>query len=420
MDGKGGRVVARCLIAAKMEDPAHFGHDPFDPYQVSRPLTRIGGHKKTELQQQVQTTCPNHPGVYGMLDRRGNLIYVGKSKALRSRLLCYFSAANAKEKAGRIIATTRVIQWETQPNEFAALLREQHLIRSWTPLWNVQEIPKRQRPVYLCLGRQPAPYFFLANAPPVDTIACEGPFYGAQRLGHAVDALNNYFLLRDCSNRQPMNFSDQLSLFDLDQRPGCLRMEVKTCLGPCAGGCSRGRYDQQVAAAKGFLEGKDDQPLERLRAIMEQSAGDRQYERAAKARDDLKVLTYLHRKLTYLAEIRRTYSFVYPTTGFDGRGVWYLIRQGEIFDRVIAPRCSKTYAAVRPSLRRWRDVIETGTAVENGDHLFPHTLSLIARWFRKHRQELDQTFLPSQAGRKYRRHVSPLPGKSGGREPVWT
>ncbi|QEG41364.1 UvrABC system protein C [Roseimaritima ulvae] len=382
-----------------------FGPDPFNPYPFARPVTYVGGRSKKQLRAEIQSTCPKLPGVYGMWDRKGQLIYVGKSKALRSRLLSYFSAANAEEKAGRIIAAARVIQWETQPSEFAALLREQHLIRTLTPRWNVQEIPKRQRPVYLCLGRPPAPYFFLARVPPKDSVACEGPFHGAGRMSRAVDALNKHFRLRDCSSQQTMHFSEQLSLFQLEHRPGCLRLEINTCLGPCAAGCSRGEYDRQVAAAKSFLEGLNAEILVQLQDSMQTAAERRQFELAAHARDSLQVLEYLHRKLLYLAEVRRTYSFVYSVPGYDGSGIWYLIRNGEIADRLVAPQCTKTFADARPELRRWAAELEgsdTATTGQASNGLYPHTLSLVARWFRKNKDEHQQTFLPSQAGHKYR------------------
>lgn len=386
-----------------------FGVDPFHPFANPRPLTRVGGRSKNDLHAEIRTTCPKVPGIYGMLDRRGRLIYVGKSKALRSRLLSYFSDANAEEKAGRIIAATRAIQWETQPSEFAALLREQHLIRTLTPRWNVQEIPKRQRPVYLCLGRSPAPTFFLSRLPPKNVIACEGPFHGAGRMNQAVDALNSFFKLRDCSSQQTMHFAEQLSLFQLEHRPGCLRMEIGTCLGPCAAACTKDEYDQQVMAAKSFLDGFNDEILTELQETMELAAERRQYELALHARERFKVIEFLYRRLTYLANVRQTYSFIYAVPGFDGCAIWYLIRNGEIADRMIAPKCKDTYAAAKPELKRWTMLLESpevGSSTNAVHGEYPHTLSLISRWFRKRKTDLQQTFLPSQAGRKYRSQVS--------------
>lgn len=387
---------------ALWQDQPHggFGPDPYYPLSLPRPLSRIGGRTPARLRREIHQACPRVPGVYGMLDRRGRLIYVGKSKALRSRLLSYFNPANAAEKGGRIIEATRAIQWETQPSEFAALLREQQLIRHWTPRWNVQEIPRRQRPVYLCLGRPPAEYFFLSRLPPPQTLACEGPFHGAGRMGRAVEALNNFFQLRDCSSKQTFRFAEQLSLFSLEHRPGCLRYEINTCLGPCAAGCTRGDYQRHVAVAARFLLGGDDQPLVALRQTMELASQRQQFELAARTRDDLKAVEYLHRKLRFLAEARRRFTFVYPVAGFDGCSLWYLIRAGEVADVMVAPRCPQSYAAARPHLRRW--CAETDGAQRSGEGDFPHTLSLVASWFKKNRDQLQHAFPPAAAGRRYR------------------
>ena len=147
-----------------------------------------------------------------------------------------------------MIESARAIQWETQPSEFAALIREQQLIRRFSPRWNVQGVPKRQRPIYLCLGRTPA-YFFLSATPPSNCIGVAGPFYGAARMRLAVESLNKVFRLRDCGEKQVFRFAEQLQLFDMEYRPGCLRCEIGTCLGPCAAECTRGQYETQVNAA---------------------------------------------------------------------------------------------------------------------------------------------------------------------------
>jgi excinuclease ABC subunit C len=335
-----------------------------------------------------------------MLDRNSRLIYVGKSKSLKSRLLSYFNPAVAKEKAGKIIENTHRIVWEVQHSEFSALLREQQLIRRWTPRWNVQEIPKRQRPVYLCLGRGPAACFFLSRLPPVESLGCEGPFQGAGRMGRAVEVLNKFFRLRDCKNSQPFYFSNQLSLFDDEHRPGCLRYEIGTCSGPCTGKVSLATYNQQVAAARDFLAGSSCEPLDHLQAEMARAAAGRHFERAAQTRDDLRALEYLHRKLLWLADARKRFTFIYSIHGSSGLGIWYFIRAGEIADVVPAPHSPQTYAAARNTLARWKT--EATIANDRGYGPYPHTLSLVASWFRKFPDQLERTFHPAESGRKYR------------------
>jgi excinuclease ABC subunit C len=387
-------------VLSPNHDELGFGVDPFNP-RGARPIEAVGATNKSDLKRQIIQSCPRVPGVYGMLDRTGHLIYVGKSKSLRSRLLSYFSASSEEEKGGRIIENARAIQWETQPSEFAALLREQQLIRKFSPRWNVQGVPKRQRPVYLCLGRAPAPQFFLSRTVPNDYISIQGPFFGAKRMNVAVDALNKVFLLRDCSQKQTFQFAEQLSLFDIEHRAGCLRLELETCLGPCAAACTRGEYAKHVNAAESFMDGFNDEPLTILQDRMETASADRQYELAARVHRTLKSLQYVHRKLTMLANARRKFSFVYAVPGYDGCHNWYLIHCGEISAVASTPIGRDAYHAMKPVITSWKATLES--SADRGHGPFPYTLGTVASWFRKNKAELDRTFAPSQSGRKYYR-----------------
>ncbi|QDT05922.1 UvrABC system protein C [Rubripirellula lacrimiformis] len=373
-----------------------FGPDPLSPHPT-RPIDAVGDVSTIELKRRVIQSCPRVPGVYGMLDRKGQLIYVGKSKSLRSRLLSYFAASNSKEKGGRIIEAARAIQWETQPSEFAALVREQQLIRRFTPRWNVQGVPKRQRPVYLCLGKNPAMFFTSAKPPESkrdgDMVAVEGPFFGAGRMKTAVDTLNKVFQLRDCGSKQVFRFADQLQLFDLEYRPGCLRLEVGSCLGPCAAACSRLAYDERVHAAESFLDGFNHEPLDAIELQMKTASANQQYELAARSLLMVKSLKYIDRKLKMLNQARRRYTFIYAVPGHDGCGTWYLIHCGEIADAVAAPRNASEYAQLSEKLKHWAAV--STSRLDRGHGAFPHTLSLVASWFRKNRDELDFRTFPA-------------------------
>ncbi len=376
-----------------------FGHNPLCPHPT-RPLHRVGHRTRGQLQRLVSENCPAVPGVYGMLDRSGDLIYVGKSKSLRHRVMSYFTSGNRQEKSGRIVESARAVQWESQPSEFAALLREQQLIRKFRPRWNVQGMPNRQRPVYLCLGRPPAVYFFAATTPPKDLVSCEGPFYGASRMKHAVDSLNQFFKLRDCSQKTPFYFADQLSLFEQDHRPGCLRYETGSCLGPCARACTRAAYDDQVLAAQSFLDAFNDEPITTMRESMETASANQQYELAARRLKDWTSLDYLYRKLVYLAEVRRAYSFIYPVRGFDNCDTWYLIRAGEVTESLVAPQCTKSFAVVRDRLQSWNAQLQN--SFDHGTGRYSHTLNLVASWFRKNHDELTKTFVPPASGKTYK------------------
>ncbi len=373
-----------------------FGANPFNPH-APRPTDLIGATSKKQLRLRLAQSCPRVPGVYGMLDRHGRLIYVGKSKSLRSRLGSYFAQSSADEKGGRIIENTRAIIWETQPSDFAALVREQQLIRRFSPRWNVQGVPKRQRPVYLCLGRVPA-MFFLSAEPPVDCVAVEGQFHGAGRMRRAVETLNKVFQLRDCGQKQVFHFAEQLELFSMEHRPGCLRYEVGTCSGPCAAGCTRSDYDAQVSAAESFLDGFNDEPLAIMREQFGRAMQHQQYELAGRAHQTVKSLEYVERKLKLLSSARRRFTFIYAVPGYDGCGIWYLIHSGEIADAIAAPKTKRIEPELAAKLRQW--AATTQRQLQRGHGLYPYTLQLVASWFRKHRGELDNAFPIADAAKR--------------------
>jgi excinuclease ABC subunit C len=345
------------------------------------PFTAIQGRRPARLRALVRADCPRMPGVYGMVDGQGELIYVGKAKCLRSRLLSYFRPNSREPKAGRILENTRLLAWEVGPSEFAALLRELELIRRWQPRFNVQGQPRRSRRVYVCLGRRPAPYAFLAARPPRTAFACFGPVPHAWKAREAVRRVNDWFRLRDCPQKQEMVFADQRELFPLERTPGCIRHEIGQCLAPCAAQCGRADYAGHVRAAHAFLEGNDSSPLEMLARDMNAASEALAFERAAALRDKLDVLTWLSERLAHVREAARM-SCVYPVCGHDGTELWYLIHQGRV--RAASPRAEadRGAEALRVSGFRLGSANDSPPTVEEIDSVL-----LVAAWFRKYPAE---------------------------------
>ncbi len=371
----------------RQETFVDFGEDPLFPY---RPLgmSRVDGEGTVELRGLVKQFAPRMPGVYGMLDPLGRLIYVGKSKLLRNRLLSYFLPNNEEDKAGRILESTRSIVWETQPSDFAAWMREQSLIRQLQPRFNVQGIPKRMRPVFICLGKSPAEQLFTSRYEDASCVAWVGPLQGSGRADRAVEVLNRFFQLRDCSSKTPCGFTEQLSLFDIQPRPGCIRYEIRNCLGPCIRGCSRKEYETQVDAAKAFLLGQSTDPIERLQQQMAQSAANRHFEQAAVVREDLKVVQWLSRRVAEMARAKSAYTFVYNVAGHNQKNVWYLIRRGQIEGAIAAPTSSRDALRCKKLVAQWlREDFRIGSRFTPR----PETLALVTSWFRIHKEELGNT-----------------------------
>jgi excinuclease ABC subunit C len=371
-----------------------FGPSALDPAAGLPPLHYVRARQPDGLRARVGQHCPRRPGVYGMVNLNGELIYVGKAKCLRSRLLSYFRPDSRDPKAGRILGQTRTLVWEYAPSEFAALLRELELIHRWQPRCNVQGQPARRRRCYVCLGRRPAAYAFVSRRPAAGAAACFGPVPAGRKVREAVRRLNDLFGLRDCPQKQQMVFADQQELFPEPRAAGCIRFEIGTCLGPCAAACTRSAYADRVQAARAFLEGTDMAALAGLEQEMAEAAAALAFEKAAGLRDRVEVLRWLGEQLDRLRRAREQHTFVYPVQGHADRELWYLIHQGRVLaalpapcdgatGRVVAAAVEAVYQGRRTTL--WHAAGEVDAVL------------LVAGWFRKHRAERARALTPEQA-----------------------
>jgi excinuclease ABC subunit C len=366
-----------------------FGPSSLDPLCEAPDLARVSGKCTTALRAKIREQCPRRPGVYGMVGPKGELLYVGKAKYLRSRLLSYFRSKSRDAKAGRILQHSKSIVWEYTPSEFAALLRELELIHRWRPRFNVQGQPGRRSPTYVCLGRQPAPYAFLSRQPPAGALAAFGPIPGGERAQEAVRFLNDCFRLRDCPRAQEMVFADQTELFPIARTAGCLRYEIGTCMGPCLGACERAAYMTSVRAAKAFLAGTDLVCLKTLEQAMSEASAALNFERAAALRDKWESLRWLHQRLERLRQ-----AFVYPVEGFGGKDLWYLIQGGRVVASIPAPQSmqekegtGRIIAAAFPPENRWTRTVPVSAM---------DSVLLVAAWFRRHPEEQARIFCPKE------------------------
>jgi excinuclease ABC subunit C len=378
-----------------------FGPTRFLPNRAPRLHTLPLDADRKTLRRRLRASCASAPGIYGMLDAGGQLIYVGKSKALLSRLRTYLGSGQDDEaKHKRIIARTERLVWEVWPHEFPALLRELELIVRWRPRFNVQGQPGRARYAWLCLRRSSAPGVELSPQPLPGRFTI-GPFTQLASLREAVRAVNDAFALRDCPQKTPMYFADQSHLFPIEHPAGCLRAELETCLAPCVGRCTQRQYAEQVQRVEAFLRGTDRSLLTELEATMHSAASSRSYEQAALARDRWAALSHLAERLNRLADVRRNYTFVYPLSGKRKREVWYLVRNGQVLGAVRAPTCPRTAAQAADGL-----AVLSREEIPRASQ--PDVSVLVSSWFGAHPEELDRTIdLPSAVARVHARAAAP-------------
>jgi excinuclease ABC subunit C len=201
-----------------------------------------------------------------------------------------------------------------------------------------------------------------------------------------VRRLNERFGLRDCPQSQEMAFADQTELFPILRAAGCIRHEIGTCLGPCAGGCTRNGYAKHVRAARDFLAGTDVTLLDQLHAEMAAASAALAFERAAALRDKWEALNWLHQRLERMRQIRGQERLVYPVRGIDGKEIWYVIDGGRVVHAAAAgPRDEDRFAAshlrIKSLRRRTKDA---ACSVPEGE---VEQVLLVAAWFRRRPDE---------------------------------
>jgi excinuclease ABC subunit C len=339
----------------------------------------------------VKADAKDRPGVYRMLAADGEIVYVGKSKQLRTRLLSYFRCEFPGDKGARIVREADRIEWDYAPSEFAALLEELRLIKRYRPRLNVAMKRDARHFAFIKLTRGAAPKLLVVRGAGADDAQIYyGPFHGAQRVVQLADGLADALGLRDCRLDQPMHFADQPELFHLYPRtPGCIRHEIRKCLGPCVGGCTTAQYDERVQLVRGFLDGADDGPLRSLREEMVEASERLEFERAGSLRDKLKRLEDLRTQFIKFRFAIETLSFVYTVPGYDGDHRVYLIRRGRVRAERDMPRCDTDRARLMEMVEDVFNPSERDSAQLPSHEV--DELLLLSSWFRRFPKELDRS-----------------------------
>jgi len=349
------------------------------------------------MRASVRAGCADRPGVYRMTSADGEVVYVGKSKRVRTRLLSYFRCEYPEDKGARILRDAARIDWEYTPSEFAALLLELQLIKRLRPRFNVAMKRDDRNFVFIKITKGPAPKLLVVRGASDDAAAHYGPFQGAQGVNEAVRELHDVLSLRDCALDTRMHFADQRELFQLTARtPGCIRYEVRKCLGPCVGGCTEHEYLDRLALARAFLDGRDDGPLAMLRTEMERASDRLEFERAASMRDKLQRLEALKHQFLRFRFAVESLSFIYTVPGYGGEDRVYLIRRGRVRAEDIPPVADRDH-------RRLAHLTSAiyGTAERDSAQVPTHEIDellLLSSWFRRFPSELDRTVRAADAG----------------------
>jgi len=232
--------------------------------------------------REVLETLPLRPGVYRMLDAKGEVLYVGKAKALRNRVSNYLGVERLPQRLKRMVSQTRSMVIVTTNTEAEALLFEAQLIKRYRPPYNVLLRDDKSFPFILLRSDHAFPRLMKHRGARRAKGNYYGPFASAGSVNTTVNALQKLFLLRSCTD----------SYFERRDRP-CLLYQIKRCSAPCVERVSKADYAELVAEAKDFLGGKSSAVQKKIEAQMSEASEALDYERAAMLRDRLRAASFI-------------------------------------------------------------------------------------------------------------------------------
>src|SRR5665213_2009851 len=224
--------------------------------------------------------APSKPGVYRMIDAKGDVLYVGKAKNIKKRVLSYTRPTGHDNRIVRMIAGTVTMEFVTTKTETEALLLEANLIKRLRPRFNVIMRDDKSFPYILITSDHWAPQILKHRGARTKPGHYYGPFADGGAVNRTLNTMQRAFLLRSCTD----------AFFEPRTRP-CLLHQIKRCSAPCTGVIDFAGYAKLVSEANAFLSGRSQAVQKRLAKEMDNASVEMEFERAALYRDRLAALS---------------------------------------------------------------------------------------------------------------------------------
>lgn len=329
--------------------------------------SKVTPHQRRK--RHLADALPDAPGVYLFRDTRGDVLYVGMSRSLRTRVRSYFTKAETRTRMGEMIAIAERVDHVVCATPLEASVRELRLIDRHRPPYNRRsKFPERA--TWLRLTDEPWPRVSIVRTV-VDGATHVGPFGSRRQAEAALATLHDTFALRQCSGRLPIAPS----------RSACVVAELGQCLAPCDGSVTSERYADEVERVRTALVGDPVDIVGHLERRMAELAAAERFEDAATHRDRLAGLVRAVRRTQRLRSLAAEAEVVAAAPAQDGWHV-HVIRHGRLAAAAVMPR---DVAAHRASAQPWIDaLLATAETVEPATPPLPSALieetELLLRW----------------------------------------
>ncbi len=237
---------------------------------------------------------PTQPGVYQYFDASGNIIYIGKAKNLKNRVLSYLNKTNQSNKTLLLVRKINDLRYIVVDTEQDALLLENNLIKKYKPRYNILLKDDKTYP-WICIKKEYFPRVFITRRLVRDGSEYFGP-YTSGRFAHMLMSLiNSLYKLRNC-NLQLSPATIAAGKFRV-----CLEYHIGNCLGPCVGNVSEEEYNEFIVNIRNILKGNVSQVIEFMTGRMKKYATDMQFEKAQFMKESVEALRNYQSKSTIVS-----------------------------------------------------------------------------------------------------------------------
>ena len=280
----------------------------------------------TDTIKELLASLPLCPGIYKMLDKKRNILYVGKAKNLKKRVSSYFQnqqSPKLSEKTSKLVKKIAKIETTVTHNETEALILEQQLIKAHQPPYNILLRDDKSYPYLYLSKHQEFPYLIYKRTVKTDNQGYYfGPYPNSYAVRNSLKLLQKLFKIRSCND----------TFFKHRTRP-CLEYQIGRCSAPCVNKISSGDYQEEVQLVKLFLQGKNTALLQTLAEKMERAAKQLAFEQASKYRDQLIGLQNLQNEQDISKQINSSLDIftLVEKNGLLAIGL-LMVRQGKVRD----------------------------------------------------------------------------------------